>query len=69
MRPKDSCIEEANDINTLKIEELIGSLMSLEAQMQGRRESKAIEKKSIAFNTTIDDLDLDNDDDEEENAS
>ena len=30
-------IEEANDISTLKIEELIGNLMSFEGQMIGRR--------------------------------
>ena len=34
---KTLVIEEANDISTLKIEELIGNLMSYEVQMIGRR--------------------------------
>ena len=58
-------IEEANDISTLKIEELIGNLMSFEVQMIGRRESKASEKKSMAFNALIDGSDSNSDNDEE----
>lgn len=61
---KTLAIEEANDINTLKIEELIENLMSIEVQMKGRRESKASEKKSIAFNAITDGSDSNSDDDE-----
>ena len=39
--------------------------MSFEVQMQGRRESKASEKKSIAFNAITDGSDSNSDDDEE----
>ena len=38
---KTLAIEEANDIRLMKIEELIGNLMSYEVQLQGRRENKA----------------------------
>ena len=31
-------IEEANDLSTLKVEELIGNLMSYEANLQARKE-------------------------------
>ena len=41
---KTLAIEEANDISILKIEELIGNLMSYEVQMIGRRENKTSEK-------------------------
>ena len=58
-------IEEANDISILKIEELIENLMSYEVQMIGRRESKASEKKSMAFNALTDGSDSNNDNDEE----
>ena len=57
-------IEEANNISTLKIEELIGNLMSFEVQMIGRRETKASEKKSMAFNTLTDGSDSNSDNDE-----
>ena len=62
---KTLAIEEANDISTLKIEELIGNLMSFEVQMIGRRESKASEKKSMAFNALTDGSDSNSDNDEE----
>lgn len=62
---KTLAIEKASDISVMKIEELIGNLMSFEVQMQGRRESKVSEKKSIAFNAITDGSDSNNDDDEE----
>ena len=62
---KTLAIEEANDISTLRIEELIGNLMSFEAQRQGRRESIVVEKKSIAFNALTDGSDSNSDGDEE----
>lgn len=62
---KTLAIKEANDISTLKIKELIGNLMSFEVKMQGRRDNKAFEKNSIAFNALIDGSDSKSDDDEE----
>ena len=62
---KTLAIEDANDISTMKIEELIGNLMSFEVQMLGRRESKASEKKSIAFNAIINGSDTNSDNYEE----
>ena len=41
-------IEEANDLSDLKVEELIGNLMSYEANLQARKDL-AQEKRSIAF--------------------
>src|SRR5574338_505254 len=58
---KTLAIEEANDISLMKIEELIGNLMSYEVQLQGRRENKATEKKSLAFNATTEDSEPDSD--------
>ena len=62
---KTLAIEEANDISVMKIEKLIGNLMSFEVQMPGRRESKVSEKKSIAFNAITEGSDSNSDDDEE----
>ena len=62
---KTLAIEEANDISVMKIEELIGNMMSFEVQMIGRRESKVSEKKSIAFNAITDGSDTNSDNDEE----
>lgn len=39
----------------MKIEELIGNSMSYKVQLQGRKENKATEKKSLAFNATTED--------------
>ena len=47
-------IEEANDLSTLKVEELIGNLMSYEANLQTRKELNS-EKMSIAFPATKND--------------
>ena len=58
---KTLTIEEANDVSQMKIEELIGNLMSYEVQLQGRKESKATEKKSIAFKATTGDSEQDSD--------
>ena len=51
-------IEEANDLSTLLVEELIGNLMSYEANLQARKEQN-IEKKCIAFPTINENSDLD----------
>jgi len=47
-------IEEANDLSDLKVEELIGNLMSYEANLQARK-ALAQEKRSIAFQVNNDD--------------
>jgi len=47
-------IEEANVLSDLKVEELIGNLMSYEANLQARKEL-AQEKRSIAFQVNNDD--------------
>src|SRR5574338_93488 len=52
-------IEEANDLSTLKVEELVGNLMSYEANLQARKELNS-ETKNIAFpSIKNDDSDLD----------
>ena len=51
-------IEEANDLSALLVEELIGNLMSYEANLQARKEQN-LEKKNIAFPATNEDSDLD----------
>jgi len=51
---KTLAIKEANVISSLKIDELIGNLMSFEVQMLGRRENKSSKKKLTAFNALID---------------
>ena len=51
-------IEEANDLSTLLVEELIGNLMSYEANLQARKEQN-VEKKSIAFPAINENSDLD----------
>ena len=61
---KTLAIEEANNISTMKIDELIGNLMSYEVQIQGRRENKSSEKKSIAFNALTGESDSSDDDEE-----
>ena len=51
---KTLAIEEANDISIMKIEDLIGNLMSYEVKLQIRKENQANEKKSLALNAMID---------------
>src|SRR3954467_8093674 len=55
-------IEEANDLSTLSVENLIGSLMAYEVNHQERRKEE-FRKKSIAFKA-IEDHDESNDDDD-----
>ena len=53
-------IEEANDLSQLKVEELIGNLMSYKANLQARKDQNH-EKKNIAFQASNEDSDLDED--------
>ena len=62
---KTLAIEEANDISKMKIEDLIGNLMSYEVKLQVRKENQANKKKSLALNATNDnDEPYDADDDD-----
>ena len=58
-------IEEANDLSTMKPDELIGSLMCYEANLQARKEQKE-EKKNVAFH---DEKDEDVSDSEDEDLA
>ena len=54
-------IEEANDISTIKPEELIGNLMSYEVNLQTKR-VQAQDMKNIAFQKEKDESDSDEED-------
>ena len=62
---KTLTIEEANDANEMNIEELIGNLLSYEVQLQKRKESMPIEKKSIALKAIANDFNSSSEGDEE----
>ena len=52
--PKVTAIEEAKDVKTLPLEELLGSLLTHELTMKQRQiEEVEKKKKSIAFKTSI----------------
>ena len=55
-------IEEANDLSTIKPEELIGNLMSYEVNLQARK-VQAQDRKTIAFQVEKEDSDNEDDDD------
>src|SRR5436189_3339357 len=59
---KVMAIEEANDLSTLSVENLIGNLMTYEVNLQERRKEES-RKKSIAFKA-VEDHDESNDDDD-----
>lgn len=48
MKKKSLAIIDTNDLSQLKIKELVGNLMSCEANLQARKEQNK-EKKNIAF--------------------
>ena len=54
-------IEEADDLSTMKPDELIGNLMSYEANLQARKEQKE-EKKNVAFHADEDISDYEDED-------
>lgn len=54
-------IEEANDISTIKPEELIGNLMSYEVNLQAKR-VQVQDKKNITFQAENNELDSDEED-------
>src|SRR3954470_10606849 len=59
---KVTAIEEANDLSTLSVENLIGNLMAYEVNLQVRRKEES-RKKSIAFKA-IEEHDESNEDDD-----
>ena len=61
---KTTAIEEANDLSTLTVENLIGNLMAYEVQLEDRKkDNEDKNKKVLAFQASTDDEDSD---DEEE---
>ena len=56
-------IEEANDLSVMKPDELIGNLMSYEANLQARKEQKE-EKKNVAFHVEKDENESDSEDED-----
>ena len=63
---KTTAIEEANDLSTMSLENLIGNLMAYEVQLEDRKNDKIqfqSKKKVLAFHTSSD---MKNSDDDEE---
>ena len=52
--PKLTTIQEAKDLNTLSLDELMGSLITHELTMQHRTEDDQKKRKSIAFKAVMD---------------
>jgi len=67
---KTTAIEEAQDLNTLSMEDLIGSLMAYEIQMNGRKEIESSKKKEkvIALKANFESEKSDDDESDEELA-
>ena len=63
--PKVTTIQEAKDLNTLCLDELIGSLITHELTMQHRTEDDQKRRKSIAFKAAMDKME----ESEEEHSS
>ena len=70
-KKKTTAIEEANDLSTLSLENLIGNLMAYEVQLEDRKKDEQqlqSKKKVLAFHTSsdIDNSNDDSSDDDEE---
>ncbi|XP_020254100.1 uncharacterized protein LOC109831170 [Asparagus officinalis] len=62
---KTTVIEEANDLSTLTVENLIGNLMAYEVQIEDRKKDDEPKKKKIfAFNASSDTDESDEDDED-----
>ncbi|GAV72601.1 UBN2 domain-containing protein, partial [Cephalotus follicularis] len=61
--PKVTAIEEAKDLSTLPLEQLLGSLMTHETTMKNRENVEVKKKKSIAFKSSKEDSESDEDGD------
>ena len=55
--PKVTAIQEAKDLNTLSLDELMGSLITHELTLQHRTKDELKKKKSIALKAAMEDLD------------
>ncbi|KAH9697714.1 CCHC-type domain-containing protein [Citrus sinensis] len=65
-KPKRTAIEEAKNLNTLSLDDLIGSLISYEEDIANERIDKDKKKKSFAFKSSIVESDDDGSDFEDE---
>ncbi|GAV86613.1 UBN2 domain-containing protein, partial [Cephalotus follicularis] len=63
--PKVTAIEEAKDLSTLPLEQLLGSLMTHETTMKNHENVEVKKKKSIAFKASKEDSESDEDGDVE----
>ncbi|GAV70621.1 zf-CCHC domain-containing protein/UBN2 domain-containing protein [Cephalotus follicularis] len=61
--PKVTAIEEAKDLSTLPLEQLLGSLMTHETTMKNHENVEVKKKKSIAFKASKEDSESDEDGD------
>jgi hypothetical protein len=62
---KTTAIEEANDLSTLTVENLIGNLMAYEVQLEDRKkDNEPKNKKVLAFKASSSDTEESNDDEE-----
>ncbi|GAV59202.1 UBN2 domain-containing protein, partial [Cephalotus follicularis] len=63
LTPKVTAIEEAKDLSTLPLEQLLGSLMTHETTMKNHENVEVKKKKSIAFKASKEDSESDEDGD------
>ncbi|GAV81770.1 UBN2 domain-containing protein, partial [Cephalotus follicularis] len=61
--PKVTAIEEAKDLSTLPLEQLLGSLMTHETTMKNHEHVEVMKKKSIALRALREESESDEDDD------
>ncbi|XP_020249899.1 uncharacterized protein LOC109827316 [Asparagus officinalis] len=61
---KKIAIEEANNLSTLTLEDLIRNLMAYEVQLKDRRDREQLEKKIITLNASYDNNESDEDDED-----
>ncbi|GAV57705.1 UBN2 domain-containing protein, partial [Cephalotus follicularis] len=61
--PKATAIEEAKDLSTLPLEQLLGSLMTHETTMKNHENVEVKKKKSIAFKASKEESESDEDGD------
>ncbi|GAV88074.1 UBN2 domain-containing protein, partial [Cephalotus follicularis] len=61
--PKVTAIEEAKDLSTLPLEQLLGSLMTHETTMKNHEHVEVKKKKSIAFKASKEESESDEDGD------
>ena len=67
-QPKVTAIQEAKDLNTLELDELMGSLMTHEITMKSHDDHDKKKKKGKAFKSLIKEEESSDEDDDEEFA-